>query len=623
MLRSLLWVMRFYRAFPHVVALLLCLTPLQAALHVLSPRLVGFTIDYIKTDQVTDHWLAEWVVALGGRMAIPPSQSFALAFLAMGVVSFSLYAYFQSYRAWMNLRLEWLFQQDAFDRITTKGQDFFNRFTTGDLITRMTDDVAEKLSWFSCSGIFRCYEALLSVIFIVLMMYSIDPVLTLWTAGPLPLLIVIFFISASILDERYEKLQKCIGRVNDVMEACFSGVRVVKAYVRESAQQKKFIAAAEARLTAEIASVKATTVIDSLYNFIWQFGVVIVLLAGGYKVLHSELSVGDLATFIYYVAWLVFPMFDVGQFLVKSRQSGVSIRRLMELDEVAPLVHDLGQDNLNDDLGGRIAYEDVSFSFPDSERAILRNVSLEIEPGHTVAAVGRIGCGKSWLVNLLPRLVDPTHGRIMLDGRNLRTYRLEELRAQIGYVPQEPVLFSDTVRNNILFGRDGIPEELLDWTLDVAQLKQEVAGFPRGMDTPIGTRGMSLSGGQKQRLALARALVGQPRILILDDCTSALDSRTEAALWDRLHAVMPDMTAILITHRPDTLRRVDRIFVLAEGVLIEAGTHAELLAVEGEYARIYKRYALEAEVTPRQLRTDARGRVEPQIALTSAAALAE
>jgi len=590
------WFARFYRDYPHVVAILVVLTPIQVALTVTIPRFIGFTIDYLKTGVVPDHWLSLWLSGKGAEFGLDTVEAFAIGFVSMGFVSHLLYAYFQSWRAWMNARLEWLFRQHAFDRITTKGPDFFNKFRTGDLVTRMTDDVAEKLSWFACSGIFRLYEALLAIAFIVAMMVSIDPILTLWAAGPVPLLIIVFFKTASLLDKRYDALQKRISSFNDAMEACFSGIRVVKAYVRETAQKRKFGEAAEERLTAEIAAVKLSTIIDSLYQYIWQFAVVIVLIAGGYRVLRSELSVGDMATFIYYATWLVFPMFDIGQFLVKSRQSAVSIDRLLELEQTPAMVKDEGDFVPDGNARGRLTFEKVGFSFDGMERKILDDISLEIAPGQTVAMVGKVGSGKSWLVNLIPRLVEPTEGAVRLDGRDLRQYRLRELREYIGYVPQEPVLFSDTIRNNILFGRDGISDTLLEWATEVAQLKEEVAKFPDGMETRIGTYGMSISGGQKQRLALARALVGKPKILILDDCTSALDSRTESALWERLHEVMPEMTAILITHRPDTLERADRIFVLADGRIVQKGTHVGLMSDDGAYSRIYRRLQLAEEV---------------------------
>jgi ATP-binding cassette subfamily B protein len=590
-----LW--RFYRYYPKVIAILLILTPIQVAIAVTVPRMVGFTIDYLKQDQVPEHWLAQLVVSLGGYLNLGPGQSFGLAFVLMGLVAVILYAYFQSWRAWMNVRLEWHFRQDAFDRITEKGPDFFNRFRTGDMVTRLTDDVAEKLSWFACSGIFRFYEATLSVLFIIVMMISIDPIITMWTAGPLPLLILIFFKTSSLLDRRYEALQRSISVVNDAMEACFSGIRVVKAYVREAAQRAGFDKATEERRQAEIDTVKSWTIIESMYHYIWQFAVVVVLFVGGYKVLFSGLTLGDMATFIYYVTWLVFPMFDVGQFLVKSRQSAVSINRLVEMEDVKPLVANTGTVAGNGNLEGPLEFDHVSFGFDGCERPIIDDVSFRVEPGETVAVVGRVGAGKSWLVNMVPRLVEPTGGRVLLNGHDLREFRLEDLRRSIGYVPQEPALFSDTVRNNIVFGREGISDTLLEWALEVSQLKQEVAHFPQGMDTPIGTRGMSISGGQKQRLGLARALVGKPRILILDDCTSALDSRTEAALWERLHEVMPQMTAILITHRPDTLQRADRIFVLRDGKVVEHGRHLELQGSGGEYARIYRRFELAEQVS--------------------------
>jgi len=591
------WLWQFYRHYPGVLAILLLLTPLQSMIQVTMPRMLGFSIDYSRTGHISEHWLAQTVVKLGGAVGLTPSVAFALIFIVGGLFSFGLYAYFQSWRAWMNCRLEWHFRQHSFDGVTSKGPDFFNKYRTGDLITRMTDDVAEKLSWFTCSGIFRFYEALLAVSFIVAMMLSIDPVLTLWTAGPFPILIIIFFASSSLLDKRYDLLQASISKFNDVMEACFSGIRVVKAYVRENSQKKKFTDSALARRQAEINAIRVTTLVDSLYGYIWQMGVVVVLLAGGYRVLFSDLTMGNMATFIYYTVWLVFPMFDIGQFLVKSRQSAVSINRLRELENVPSMIQDNGKRSLSVGVKGNLRFENVVFKFSDAEHRILDDISFEVGIGKTVALVGRVGTGKTWLINMVPRLVDPTSGVVKLDGVDLREFPLEDLRSQVGYVPQEPVLFSDTVRNNILFGRESIGEPLLEWAIDVSQLKPDIESFTKGLETQIGSRGVSISGGQKQRLGLARALVGKPKILILDDCTSALDSRTEAALWNRLHQVLPDMTSIIVTHRPDTLERVDMIYVMENGKIVESGKHYDLIKKSGDYARIYRRYQLEEQVS--------------------------
>ncbi|MEW5794727.1 MAG: ABC transporter ATP-binding protein [Candidatus Zixiibacteriota bacterium] len=596
MLSKIRWLWKYYRRHPYVLSVLVFLTPVQAMISVTVPQLFGFAVDHLTTGNVSDHFVARWVIGWGDAFGLTPASAFGVAFIALGAFSCAFYAFVQSHRAWMNTKLEWEFRQDAFNQITTKGPDFFNKFRTGDIVTRLTDDVAEKLSWFACSGIFRLYEALLYVIVITVMMLSLDPWLTLWAAAPLPILVFIFFRSSSALDKRYDHLQTRISKFNDVMEACFSGVRVVKAYVRENAQKKKFEQAALERRKAELGAVRLTAVIESMYQYLWQIALVTVLVIGGYKVISSGLSVGALAAFIYYVAWLVYPMFDIGQFLVKSRQSAVSIDRLKAMEDVPPLVTDLGAAVTDSQPHGDIAFEGVTLTFPGSDRCVLDEVTMTIGAGQKIALVGRVGAGKSWLINQIPRLVDPTGGNIKLDGKELRQFRLEDLRRAIGYVPQEPVLFSDTIRNNILLGRDEIAEPVIEWAIDVAQLKDEIAAFPQGLDTTVGTRGMMLSGGQKQRLGLARALVGKPKILILDDCTSALDSRTEAALWDRLHQVMPGLTAILITHRPGTLALVDRVFVLDDGRIVESGTHHELINRAGQYAKIYRRYQLAEEV---------------------------
>lgn len=596
MLKYIRWFWRFYKGHKRALILMMTFPFLTSTLYVAQPLLLKNAVDLLEsgtTKAISLPYVSRLIESVAGS-SIP---NYVLLMILLGIVAVMAHIILVGHRAYMNIKLEWEFRQETFKSITTKGPDFFNKFGTGDLVTRLTDDVGhEKLAWFACSGIFRFYEALTLIMFSLIMMLSINPMLTLWTAGPLPLLIFIYMKSSTILDKRFDFLQKKISTVNDTMEACFSGIRVIKAYCREKDQEKRFGGVADNRQAAEIAAVKSHTVIESLWMYIWQLGIVIILLAGGYYVIEGTLSIGEFVAFDSYVLFMIYPMFDVGNFLVKGLRAAVSIKRLIELEDHPEMV-DLEEGNQPVSAPqGRVEFENVSFHFPGMEREILDDLTFTAEPGERVALVGKVGSGKSWAARLVPKLVNPTSGRITLDGIDLREYNIGDLRNIIGYVPQEPILFSDTIENNVRFGREGINDDTLDWAIEVSQLKEELDAFPKGLQTRIGVRGVSISGGQKQRVALARALVGKPRILILDDCTSALDAKTEAVLWDRLHEVMPDLTCFIISHRPATLEKADKIIVLDEGRVVETGGHIDLILKEGLYCKLYHRIMLEEAV---------------------------
>lgn len=598
------WLWRHYRHHKKALAVLLTVSFLSSALAVLQPMLLKNIFDLLQSGSTRPTKLAfvsAWIDQVTqGRIA-----SYVLLLILIGLAGFVVKTILIGHRAYLNARFEWEFRQDVFNRITAKGPDFFNRFKTGDLVTRLTDDVSEeKTAWFACSGIFRMYESLTLVAFSLVMMLSINPVLTVWTTVPLPILLVIFTKSSSALHRRYDFLQRRISIVNDTMEACFSGIRVIKAYIRERDQRTRFAEAAEARRAAEISAIRVQAIMESLWGYVWQVGIVVVLLAGGFYVIRGKLTIGEFIAFDSYVLMLVYPMFDVGNFLVRGMRASASIDRLIELEEHLPMIppedaagRAAGASGLDAaELRGRVEFQGVSFGFQGFENRILHDVSFSVEPGERVALVGRVGSGKSWAVRMIPRLVDPTEGRITVDGADLRDYDIHSIRRRIGYVPQEPLLFSDTIENNVRFDREGIDDATVDWAMEVSQLAEDLASLPQGLKTRIGVRGMSISGGQKQRLALARALAGRPKILILDDCTSALDAKTEAALWGRLHDVMPDLTCFIISHRPATLELADKIVVLDYGRIIETGTHAGLLEQEGVYFKLYNRSRLEEDV---------------------------
>ncbi len=583
-MRNIKWLFELWRNKKRLAAFLILFSVLNAALAVAYPIFLRAVIDAI-TKQETFEVISRNVLLL----------------LAVGIVNFLVYASMQGTRAWTNLRLERDVRQRIFDHLIRLGRGFFQKFRTGDIVTRMTDDLSTemKLSWFACSGIFRTIEALCMIGLGLVAMLRLNPKLTLFAVGPLPILILIFMATASAVQSRFERLQKRISDVNDHMEACFSGIRVVKAYRREGVQQNGFHDVIARRKKAEIDAVKVGTVVQSMYGYIWQFGVVIVLLVGGKMVMDGTLSLGTLVAFDAYVLLLVFPMYDIGTFFVQGKRAGVSIRRLTDMEDVGPEVREkvnarrfeIGEG----DFAAALRFEKVSLAVPGG-RKILDNVSFKVRPGEMAALVGRVGSGKSTVVNLIPRLTDPTEGRVCIDGTPTVELSLDSLRRLIGYVPQEPLLFSDTIERNIRFHRDWVTDADIERAAEVARLTQDMDAFQEGFQTKIGQRGVMISGGQKQRIALARALAGKPRILILDDCTASLDAQTEAALWEGLHQVFPGCITIVISHRAATLEKASQILVFDKGVVVERGTHDELVTKRGVYHTLYELGKLEEEV---------------------------
>jgi ATP-binding cassette subfamily B protein len=586
--RETRWIFRLWRPFRTVLIGILVLTALSTIVHVSLPLVLKHAFD-----------------GLASEITEPALIAAVLLYLGLGTIDWFLLTILIFLRGVMNRRFEWEASRQAYAHLVRHAPGFFQRFRTGDLVTRLTDDVSDKLCWFICSGIFRTVAAGGVIVFAVAMMIRLDPLLTLLTAGPLPLLIVLFIRTGSTLDRRFDAVQQRISGLNDALEACFSGIRVVKAYGREKAEAKSFGQFAERCAAAEVEAAKSQILVDTFYGQIWQLGLVAVLLAGGAAVMSGRLTLGTFIAFDAYVLMLVFPMLDVGTFIVKGRQSGVSISRLLELEESPPEIIDrAASGKFAGELRGHLRFEMVGYDHAGPGAAseetpgggALEKVSFEIGPGEMAAVVGPVGSGKSTLLRLVPRLVDPARGRVLLDGIDLRDIPLSTLRGAVGYVPQEAVLFSGTISENIRFAREWITAESVRRAAHLARLGKDLAGFTDGLETRVGVRGVSLSGGQKQRVALARALAGEPRVLVLDDATAALDAETEEALWVELRAVLPGLATLLVTHRTATLERADRILVLDRGRLIEEGTHGELARRGSVYRSIYRQHTLEERI---------------------------
>ncbi len=562
------WLISFYRPLKRRLLLIAGQSVIVAAFAASIPVVYSRIIDGIE-----ENLSSEYLVKAVGVLLI------------LGISNFLFSVTNATRRAKTNLDLEWFFRQKTFQRLIKLDQRFFDRFRTGDVVTRLTDDVGRKLSWFACSGIFRAWESILRVLFCLIAMSLINPLLTLLVLVPFPVQIVVYLKSVRVLDRRFRALQDVISRVNDTIETCFSGIKIIQAYCAENRQALKYTEVAEERAEAEVHAEKAHIFVHQLYGYFWQLAQVIVLIAGGWLVINNRLTIGEFVAFDYYILFLVWPMFDIGGLLVGYRRASVSIRRIRELEEFRPSVREPEHASGTVLKGNSISFHDVTFfrgNYP-----VLKDISFDSERHRMIAIVGGVGAGKSSLLQLICRFFDPDSGSVRLDGIDLRNLSLEMLRNRIGYVSQEPLLFSDTIANNIRFGRSAITDEKIRWAAEVAQLSRDLKEFKDGFDTYIGLRGMTISGGQKQRISIARALAGEPEILVLDDATAHLDAETEDALWNRIYEVLPKMRTFVSSHRTSTLERADLILVLKEGEIVDCGRHQTLVSENGEYNRLY------------------------------------
>ncbi len=581
MMKTFRWLLPVYRRQAPLLAGIVALTVLYTAGHLGYPYILGSVIDGVKTG------------LSGGKIAF-----YAVLIMALGGGSHVAYALIQACRVRVNIGNERMIRVRVFNHLTRLSSPFFNRFQSGDIITRLTNDISEKIAWFSCSGIFRFFEALLVISIGVAVMTGINWKLTLLALAPLPGILLAFRMLSSRFRKAFERVQATASEANDELESALSGVRIVKAYGREPSVRRRYMEATDRRVEAEIRQVRMHNLFHNAGAAIGELGVVALLWAGCSMVMSSELSLGDLVRFNIYMMMIIEPLWSIGFFLPALRRAAVSIGRLSEIEDWKPEVGDAPGAEALQGTKGAVAFEKVVYCHPDSGGAGVSGLSLSVPAGSRLGIVGRVGSGKTTLLNLIPRAWDPSEGRITVDGRDIRSFTLSSLRSHVGYVPQEPFLFSETIRSNILLGRGIRSEADLEAAVRTAQLSAELAGFPSGLDEALGPRGITLSGGQKQRVCIARALLARPEILVLDDVTSNLDSATEAAFWQDLKRDFPGVTVIAVLHRSATVREMDRIAVLDGGRVAEEGTHDELWARNGIYADLLRRQMLKDKIYP-------------------------
>lgn len=483
-------------------------------------------------------------------------------------------------------------------RIETLSQSFFQRFRTGDLMARSVNDLSAVRNMVG-PGIMYSAQAVVLFTYVITILWHMDPVLTLIAFVPAPFVSLAVQWFGKRIHERFERIQSMFSSLATRVEENLSGLRLVRAYAREGIEEDKFDQLNQDYVQRNLRLVVLSGAFDPLLQFMLGVAFVLVLWFGGRAVLEHRITIGGYAAFNLYMAQMAFPMIALGYVINLVQRGAASMARLQEILDEKPEIADGPETDASiTDLRGDIEFRNLNFAY--GETPVLRDFNLRIPAGSTVALVGATGSGKSTLVSLIPRLLDAAPGEVLVDGRPIREIPLAVLRRHIGWVPQETFLFSDTLGANIAFGRPEAGEDEIRAAADIAGISSDVADFPQGYETRVGERGLTLSGGQKQRTALARALLRQPRILILDDALASVDTITEERILEQLERVAfhtgGARTTLLISHRISTVRNADFIAVLDQGRIVEQGTHADLIGQGGLYANLYEKQLLEEEL---------------------------
>ncbi len=492
----------------------------------------------------------------------------------------------------MSRRVEYDMKNEIFNHYQNLPLSFYRKNSTGDLMARITEDVS-RVRMYLGPAIMYGLNLLILFPLVIFYMISVNAELTLYSLLPLPVLSVSIYFVNNMINERSEKIQRSLSELSTFVQEAFSGIRVLKAFVREGDSAREFSIKSEEYKTKSIDLTQVNALFFPLIMALVGISTIITVYVGGIKVIQGEIGYGVIAEFILYVNILTWPVTSLGWVTSIVQRAAASQTRINEFLDIKNDIVSLN--NLEADIQGRIKVENLSFNYPESGIQALDQVSFEIKAGQTLGIIGTTGSGKSTIANLLMRMYDPSSGRIEIDGHDIRNYNISALRKQIGFVPQDVFLFSDTIANNIAFGLDNLDTNLIERAAKDADVYQNIVDFPKGFETMLGERGITLSGGQKQRVSIARAIAKEPKILILDDCLSAVDTKTENSILTALRSIMENRTSVIISHRVSSAKLADHIIVLDDGRIIERGDHDSLMNQKGVYADLYEKQTQSGE----------------------------
>jgi ATP-binding cassette subfamily B protein len=492
--------------------------------------------------------------------------------------------------------IEFDLRNDLLSHLQKLSYSYFQNKPTGDLMAHATNDISAVRNVVG-PGIMYPSDTFMTLTFVLIMMFMNDWQLTLLVLIPMPFVSYVVYRLGKLVNKIFTDRQEQFSLLTTRAQETLSGVRIVKAYVREEYEEDRFRKLSWDYLKKNLVLAKVQSIMWPMMFVLVGLSLVITIYFGGLKVIDGRMTIGTLTAFTAYLGMLIWPMIAFGWVTNILQQGAASMGRLAAIFDTEPEIKDTEATNHSiDHIDGDIEFRSVSFMHKNAAQPTLKNINLKINSGMTVAIVGYTGTGKSTLVNLIPRLYDITRGELLIDGNDIRRIPLEVLRSNIGFVPQETFLFSETIAENIRYGVDNFVEEDLKSAADISQITKDVLEFPKQFDTTIGERGITLSGGQKQRTSIARAIMRQPKILILDDALSAVDTYTEENILQHLREFMKGRTSIIISHRISTVKNADLIVVLQNGEIVERGTHNELVELDGIYSELHRKQLLEQEL---------------------------
>ena len=528
------------------------------------------------------------------------NMSIVLKYTALIVVSAVVIAAgrfgWRMYIMGVSRNMEYWLRNKVFGHLEKLSPKFYNNTTTGDLMARATSDIMAVRMAFG-PGVVSLVDAIVLIISVVfIMVTTISLKLTVIALIPLPIISIIINVFGKRVRERFKIVQEAFAELTSRVQENFSGIRIIKSFVQENNQLKIFRKSNQNNYNSNMKLVKLFGLMNPTVMFVASISYVLAIALGGKMVIEDTLMLGELVSFISYLGMLTWPMMAIGQVINMIQRGTASMKRLNEILDVEPEIKDINVDESMRTISGEIKVNDLTFTYPESERPSLKNINLHVKEGETLAVIGRTGSGKTTLINILLRMYNIDDNKISIGGKDLNRIPLKILRENIGSVPQENFLFSKSIRDNIaLYNKSESMENVVNAT-KISQIHSEIEDLPQGFQTELGERGVNLSGGQRQRTSIARAVVKNPKILVLDDSLSAVDTNTEENILNGLKTIMKERTSIIISHRISTIKDADKIIVMDDGMILEEGNHEELLDKKGLYYEIFEKQQLEDSI---------------------------